>query len=156
MTKFNNIKSQDAIQEGISDFIAEQEIPIGLEFQERHYGIDIAPNLQPRCPRCGGGMALNIGYPNDKCLAFWWCLGDCSDTISFDDWYDELPEGKVKSHFAYVGIPLSALTAYDFKDRGYKRVGGHNWGGGSWGILEGKKAWTGHGGCLEYWQKPGP
>lgn len=128
-------------------------------FQERHHGISIPKRLQPKCPKCKGYMSLHIMSVNDEETAFWFCLKgtvsqECDGEVGFAEWYDRLPGGVVKKHFNVVGIPPSVRLAEELTEDGYTKVGGHIWGGGTWGVLEGRKAWTGYKGqTLEYWQK---
>lgn len=135
-----------------------------IMFQERHHGIEIPKKDQPKCRYCSGGMSLNISYANDDCHAFWYCLDEeCQndnydagfEQVAFADWYQTLKNKTLKRHFQTVGKSQSELTAEALIAEGYKKVGGHNWGGSvTWGLLEGKKAWTGYKGqTLEYWQK---
>lgn len=127
-------------------------------FQERHHGILIPKEEQPQC-KCGSGMSLSIGYPNDKCVAFWYCLdaNNCPEEfeqVSFADWISSYPvSDEIREHFETVGLDYSDLQAQELEVAGLKRVGGHIWGGGFWGKAEGKKAWTGYKGqSMEYWE----
>lgn len=127
-------------------------------FQKRHHGIEIPKAQQPQC-KCGSGMSLNISYPNDKCIAFWYCLNEnCSEDfeqVSFEAWMNNSPVSpEIREHFETVGIAFSDLQAQELETAGLKRVGGHIWGGGFWGEARGSKFWTGHKGeTMEYWEK---
>jgi len=127
-----------------------------MAFQKRHHGIEIADGEQPRCCSCGSGMSLNIMYPNDECVAFWYCLDGCDGELSFSDWLDKYPVSQeVREHFSTVGMPYSEMLEADLLAAGYQKVGGHIWGGGFWGRPEGKKYWTGYKGqSMEYWLPP--
>lgn len=131
-----------------------------MKFQLTHYGIQIPASQQPTCKTCGGGMSLNIAYPNDECIAFWYCLDDNCDAefeqLSFTDWLAQYPvSDAIRKHFASVGIPFSELKEWELRAAGYTKVGGHIWGGGFWGEATGEKHWTGYKGqCMEYWLPP--
>lgn len=131
-------------------------------FQLCHHGINVPKELQPKCKTCGGGMTLNISFPNNECIAFWYCLEHnhgfaCNsevEQVQFQDWYNSLPDGDIKNHFSSVGKDYNQMVEDDLLAEGYIKVGGHIWGGGTWGKLEGEKAWTGYKGqVLEYWVK---
>ena len=131
-----------------------------MKYQSRHHGIEIPQESQPKCNHCGGGMSLNIAYPNDECVSFWYCLeNECDaprfEQISFQEWLESFPVSEeIRKHFATVGTPASESIAQGLLSEGYKLVGGHTWGGGFWGEAKGKKAWTGHKGqSMEYWSR---
>jgi len=86
-----------------------------MDFQLKHYGIEIPAQFQPRCPECGGYMTLNIMYSprghEGQYLAIWYCLKSldlsradaCEGQVAFEDWYarEDLP-ARVREHFADV------------------------------------------------------
>ena len=135
----------------------QQIIDTGKNFQSMHHGIEIPRNQQPVCPKCGGGMATHIPYGNDKPVATWQCLDrDCeSKPVDFEDWLSDFPVSEaIRNHFGWVGLSAPEIAEIELRQAGFEKIGGHTWGGGWWGKLDGLKAWTGYKGeCLEYWEK---
>lgn len=140
-----------------------------MRFQKKHHGIEIPEEIQPRCRRCGGAMAISIEYIKDECKSFWYCLNDeceCETPKDFEqldvyDWLQEYPVPQhIRDHFlALIGKPLSQRVREELEAEGWECVGGYIWGGGFWGRYprddeEYREEWTGYRGeCMEYWVK---